>query len=179
MYYVPPNPFGWRRPKIITTTTITDVSHIFQLFSSQFQKPSLSRMSFNSRVTGGAALRTRSDDSSDDVWWWILSSPFWFFLFVGIVCLFIKYDICECLCYIICALVSLMKSGFEKLYRLIFRRAAPHEQQTMPASIQMGNIRRTSNERPIRMQYMNSDSQGPPDYQDFWSLEEPLPVYKP
>lgn len=60
-------------------------------------------MSFIPRVTGGAALRTRSDDSSDDVRWWITSTPIWIIvglaLIVGIVYLFRKYDICEGLCW--------------------------------------------------------------------------------
>lgn len=92
-----------------------------------------------------------------------------------------------------------MKNGFEKLYRLIFRKAARHEQQNMPgkgdviqpnyfqvtkyyricpAPIQMGNIG-VSNAISTRMQYMRSDSQGPPDYGHCRSPEEPLPLYKP
>lgn len=33
-----------------------------------------------------------------------------------------------------------MKSGFKKLYRLIFRKAARHEQQTMPGKGYSSNL---------------------------------------
>ncbi|OQD63329.1 hypothetical protein PENPOL_c009G09158 [Penicillium polonicum] len=114
-------------------------------------------MSFLPRVTGGAALRTRSDDSSDDFELWMEASFLWIIaglaliagIVVGIVYLHRKIDICDCLCFIICSPAILMKCVFEKLYRLIVLKAAPREQQTIP------------------------------DYQDCLSPEEPLPVYKP
>jgi hypothetical protein len=61
-------------------------------------------MSFIPRVTGGAALRTRSDDSSDyiDVWWLVAASPLLILVglafIVGIVYFSRKFDICEDLC---------------------------------------------------------------------------------
>ncbi|KOS44302.1 hypothetical protein ACN38_g4757 [Penicillium nordicum] len=157
---------------------------------------SLSRMSFIPRVTGGAALRTRSDDSSGYasyhpsgyIDWLLATSWLWIpagialiaGIVYGIVYAFREYDICERLRYLICSPVILLKIGFEKLYHLISklyhlisRKAAPREQQTIPAPIEMENIRNA------RMQYVRSDSPDPPDYERCLSLEEPLPVYKP
>lgn len=59
-------------------------------------------MSYIPRVTGGAALRTRSDDYSDDLRWFLGSNYLWIpagiALIVGIVYLSRKHDICEGLC---------------------------------------------------------------------------------
>ena len=63
-------------------------------------------MSFIPRVTGGAALRTRSDGSSDDISWWIIVGlilipvglAFSVGIVVGIVYFLRKADMCDCLC---------------------------------------------------------------------------------